>query len=610
MSTRIASASVSLPDSATIDGLLALFAQGRLADASILASELTIRFPAYGFGWKALAITLQVSGQVERALAAMLEAARLLPDDAEAHNNLGLVLIGLTRAVDAEQALHRALALTPDYAEAHNNLAIALFDQGRLSAALTSLHSALSLKPDYVKALNNLGLVLQAQGKSSEAAAAYRRALTLHPLYADAHSNLLFSLSQNERIDAAMLAAEHGRYAERFEAPLRPHWPAHANRRDPARVLRIGVVSGDLRDHPVAAFIEPVLARLGASAQLSLHAYSNHPVEDAVTRRLRAHFKDWTSIVGVDDNAVAVGIQNDGIDVLLDLSGHTAHNRLPVFARKPAPLQASWIGYPCTTGLTAMDYYLTDAGMLPPGQFDDQFSEQLLQLPLAAPFQISPLAPPVNQLPALANGYITFGSFNRPSKLSRPVIALWSRLLRALPSARMLVAAMPADGGIDELAALFALNGVARRRLDFFKRADMAQYLALHHRVDVCLDTFPYSGGTTTMHALTMGVPTLTLTGRTAPGRQGASNMTHIGLAGFVAADADDFLAIGAALPRDLGQLAAIRAGLPARFKAQRLASMDAVGANVELALRTVWQRWCAGLPPISLRIGATEPNT
>lgn len=599
--------SASMPDPAAIDRLLALFAQGRMEDAGAVASELTTQFPDFGFGWKALAITLQVSGQVEPALAAMLEAARLLPDDAEAHNNLGLVLTTLTRPLDAEQALRRALTLAPSYAEAHNNLAIALFDQGRLAAALASLHIALSLKPDYVKAHNNLGLVLQAQGKSGEAAAAYRRALALHPLYADAHSNLLFSLSQSEHIDPATLAAEHGRYAEQFEAPLRAHWPAHANGRDPARVLRVGVVSGDLRGHPVAAFIEPVLARLGAGTRLSLHAYSNHPVEDAVTRRLRSHFAGWTSIVGWDDGAVAARIESDAIDVLLDLSGHTAHNRLPVFARKPAPLQASWVGYPCTTGLTAMDYYLTDAGMLPPGQFDDQFSERLLHLPLAAPFQPSPLAPPVNQLPALANGYLTFGSFNRPGKLSRPVVALWSTLLRALPSARMLVAAMPADGGVDELAALFALNGVARQRLDFFARADMAHYLALHHRVDVCLDTFPYSGGTTTMHALTMGVPTLTLAGRTAPGRQGASNMTHIGLPGFVAADADDFLAIGATLPRDLGQLAAIRAGLRARFSAQQQGSMEAVAMNFELALRTVWQRWCAGLAPVSLQIAADE---
>ncbi|MDB5961234.1 MAG: hypothetical protein JWP59_2528, partial [Massilia sp.] len=431
----------------------------------------------------------------------------------------------------------------------------------------------------------------------------YRRTLALHPLYADAHSNLLFCLSQAENFDAAALTAEHARYAERFEAPLRTRWPQHANGRDPQRRLRIGIVSGDLREHPVAAFVEPVLAVLGRSAGLSLHAYSNNPYDDAVTQRLRGCFASWTRITGMDDDSVAARIGLDAIDILIDLSGHTAHNRLPVFARKPAPLQASWIGYPGTTGLTAMDYYLTDPYMLPPGQFDHQFTERLAHLPVTAPFLPSPLAPPVNSLPAIDNGYLTFGSFNRPSKLSRPVIALWSRVLRALPSSRMLLAAMPSDGSNEDIASLFALNGVARRRLDFFPRADIASYLALHHRVDVCLDTFPYSGGTTTLHALYMGVPTLTLAGDTAAGRQGASIMRHSGLPEFIAGDEAEFTALGVQLARDPGALSAIRAGLRQRFLAPSSDAMDAVADGVERALRAMWRRWCAGLAAAPLRI-------
>ncbi|MDB5961987.1 MAG: glycosyltransferase, partial [Massilia sp.] len=254
---------MSQPDAAVIDGLLALFAQGRINEAGQRARTLTAQHPGWGFGFKALAITLHVQGDIDGALAAMLEAARLLPDDAEVHNNLGLVLTGLNRAADAEAALRRALGLKPDYAEAHNNLGVALHDQGKLAAASLSLECALALKPDYVKVHNNIGMVRQAQGRMAEAVAAYRRTLALHPLYADAHSNLLFCLSQVENVDAAVLMAEHARYAERFEVPLRAHWPAHANRRDPERRLRIGIVSGDLREHPVAAFVEPVLAVLG-----------------------------------------------------------------------------------------------------------------------------------------------------------------------------------------------------------------------------------------------------------------------------------------------------------------------------------------------------------
>jgi protein O-GlcNAc transferase len=519
------------------------------------------------------------------------------------HNNLGLVLTGLDRAADAEAALRRALELKPDYAEAHNNLGVALHDQGKLAAASLTLERALALKPDYVKVHNNLGMVRQAQGRMAEAVAAYRRTLQLHPLYADAHSNLLFCLSQVEGIDPLRLLAEHRAYAERFEAPLRPHWPQHANNRDPERVLRVGVVSGDLRDHPVAAFFESVLVALAARPGLSLHAYSNHGVEDHVTRRLQQHFASWNKIAGADDGSVAARIAADGIDILIDLSGHTAHNRLPVFARKPAPLQVSWIGYPGTTGLAAMDYYLTDEFMLPPGQFDHQFSEALAHLPVAAPFQPSALSPPVNRLPAIDNGYITFGSFNRPSKLSRPVIALWSRLLRALPSSRMLLAGMAADGGNEELAALFALNGIARQRLDFVGRSDMAQYLALHHRVDICLDTFPYTGGTTTLHALYMGVPTLTLTGDTPAGRQGASILRHCGLPFFIATDEAQFVDIGIERAQDLTVLSIIRTGLRAHFGGPASGAMDAIALAVDLALRAMWRRWCAGLPAAPLRV-------
>ncbi|WP_426110107.1 tetratricopeptide repeat protein [Massilia sp. PWRC2] len=599
----------SAPDTAVIDGLLAKFAQGNMAEAGLLAQQLTEQYPDWGFGYKALGIALQSQSQVGAAVEAMAHSVRLLPDDAEVHNNYGLTLTGLRRAAEAEQVLRRALALAPDYAEAHNNLAIALLDQGKLAAAELSLQRALQRKPDYIKAHNNLAMVLQAQGRLGEAVSAYRRTLALHPLYADAHSNMLFCLSQMEEIDTASLQAEHGAYAERFEAPLRPHWPQHTNRRDSERVLRIGIVSGDLRDHPVAAFCEPVLAVLAQRPGLQLHAYSNHPVEDAVTARLKHHFAHWTTIAGSADAVVAARIEQDGIDILIDLAGHTAHNRLPVFARKPAPLQASWIGYPGSTGLAAMDYYLTDPFMLPPGQFDHQFSEKLLHLPVSAPFLPSPLSPAVNRLPASDNGYLTFGSFNRPSKLSAAVVALWSRVLRALPAARMLLASMPADGSNDALAAQFALNGIARQRLDFYPRADMASYLALHQRVDICLDTFPYSGGTTTLHALYMGVPTVTLLGSTAAGCQGASIMRHSGLPQLIADDADDFVAIAVAQANDLAALATIRAQLRGCFTTPSSSTMDGIALGLELALRAIWQRWCAQQAPAPLQITLPQPS-
>jgi predicted O-linked N-acetylglucosamine transferase (SPINDLY family) len=367
--------------------------------------------------------------------------------------------------------------------------------------------------------------------------------------------------------------------------------------------LQIGFVSADLRHHPVASFVEPLLARLAMHSTLSLHAYYNHAVEDVATKRLRGYFSQWHAIANLSDAALAQKIADDGIDILIDLSGHTGSNRLLCFARKPAPVQASWIGYPGTTGLRAMDYYLADRYFLPPGVFDSQFTEKLVYLPANAPFLPDEAAPPVNALPALSNGFVTFGSFNRISKLSRSAIALWSRLLRALPDARMLLGGMPREGEYDSLIGLFVQEGIARERLRFHSRCSTADYLALHHQVDMCLDTFPYAGGTTTNHALWMGVPTLTLAGRTVPGRQGAALLGQVGLEAFVATDAADFQDKGLHWAGDLAALAEVRAGLRARIEQSPIRHPDVIAAGLERAFRIMWQHWCARLPAKSFEV-------
>ncbi|HEV2041013.1 MAG TPA: tetratricopeptide repeat protein, partial [Casimicrobiaceae bacterium] len=468
---------------------------------------------------------------------------------------------------------------------------------GQFDDALASYRLALEIKPDFAVAHNNLGNILQDLGRLDDAVASCRCALELKPDFADAYTNLLFCLSHEEAIGAQALFAEHCRFGEQFEGPLRASWRQHGNERDPARCLRIGFVSGDLREHPVAYFLEPVLAHLGVSPAFALHAYYNHAVEDSVSARLRGYVKQWHSIAGLSDAAVAQKIGDDGIDILIDMSGHTGENRLLCFARKPAPIQASWMGYPGTTGLRAMDYYLADRYFLPPGVFDSQFTEKLVYLPASAPFLPDESAPSVNVLPALSKGYVTFGSFNRISKLRPSAIALWARLLRALPSARMVLGGMPREGEYDSLIDLFGREGIVRERLSFYSRCPIPAYLALHHQVDMCLDTFPYTGGTTTNHALWMGVPTLTLAGHTPPGRQGAAILGHVGLEAFVAADAEDFQAKGLSWAGDLAALAAVRAGLRERCERSPIRRPEAIAAGVESALRTMWQRWCAGLP-------------
>ncbi|MFC5475992.1 tetratricopeptide repeat protein [Paraherbaspirillum soli] len=591
------------PSAAEIHALVALYGERRLSEAETLSRALTVRFPGDGFGWKVLGVVLQEQGQLQQALAAMQTAADLLPQDPEAHSNLGNTFKYLGCAAQAEASYSQALAIRPQHAAAHANLGALLQEQGRLLEAETHYRQALALKPEDAVTHSNLGTLLRSLGRLTEAEAALRQALALKPHYAEAHSNLLFCISHNEAVDAAALLAEHRRFGEQFEAPLRAHWPQHDNPRDPQRCLQVGLVSGDLRDHAMASFIEPVLAQLSAHSNLSLHAYANHATEDEVTQRLRSHVAHWHPVAALSDAALAEKIRADRIDLLIDLSGHTADNRLLTFARKPAPLQMSWMGYPGTTGLSGMDYFLSDRCILPPGQFDHQFTEKLVHLPANAPFLPSPDAPPVNALPALNNGYLTFGSFNRPSKLSRAVIALWSQLLRAMPDARMLLAAMPQDGQYGELVDWFAAEGIARERLDFYPRSSMQDYLALHRRVDVCLDTFPYNGGTTTLHALWMGVPTLTLAGDTVAGRTGAGILGHVGLEAWVAQDAAGFVQQGLALAADVPALAELRAGLRQRFEQSVPNRPALIAAGLEHALRTMWQRWCAGLSTESFEV-------
>jgi predicted O-linked N-acetylglucosamine transferase (SPINDLY family) len=306
------------------------------------------------------------------------------------------------------------------------------------------------------------------------------------------------------------------------------------------------------------------------------------------------------------DQELAKQIMDDAIDILIDLSGHTALNRLRTFARKPAPIQVSWLGYPGTTGLHAMDYYLVDRHWLPVGQFDEQFTEKLVYLPSSASFHPHSSAPPVNVLPALATGRFTFGSFNRLGKINDATIRSWAQLLRALPEARMLLGGIPLIQQ-GQLVQKFAAEEISPGRLTLHPRGSMGAYLALHGQVDLCLDTHPYTGGTTTNHALWMGVPTITIVGSTPAGRQSAAFLSHVGLHAFVAADVADFVAKGVYWANHLGALANTRQEARERFRQSLLLNPDAIVAGLDGALRHMWRRWCAGQSAESFQVIGPE---
>jgi predicted O-linked N-acetylglucosamine transferase (SPINDLY family) len=389
----------------------------------------------------------------------------------------------------------------------------------------------------------------------------------------------------------ADIYAEHREYAKR-------HCPAGAlrkfrNTRDIARKLRVGYVSGDFRKHPVAHFIEPVLARHHRN-RVEIFCYYNNPRADDVTTRIRSHAEGWREVFAMADDVLAELILDDAIDVLVDLSGHTGLHRLPVFGRRPAPVQATWLGYLNTTGLDTIDYRITDSHASPEGLFDAYHSERLVRLPDSQWCYRPPSNCPDVCFPPSANGGpFTFAAFSNLAKIGPPVVDLWSRLLMQIPNSRLLVVG-PGLGSVrSEFRERFTRCGVPDARVQLEENKPFTDYLAMHREADVMLDTFPYNGGTTTCHALWMGVPVVSLAGDTAPGRGGASVLNVIGLGDLVADTAEKYLGIASNLASDRQRLGALRSGMRERMKKSALMDSERFVCNLEDAYAAMWRSWC-----------------
>lgn len=573
---------IALPEAATNtqpsnqqqEAVLKLFEQQDYTQMEQVLQALLQEYPAWLGGWKMLADVLMIQKKDARDAAA--QALLLNAGDAEEHCYYGLVL------------------------KAQNDLV----------AAAEAFRNAIQLKPDYAAAYNNLGIVLKDLGEVEQAIQQFKQALLIKPEYADCFSNLLFCMTHAESVDTAALQQAHAAYAELYEAPLKAHWQPHANSRDAQRPLRVGFVSADFRAHSVAHFLLPLLPTLAQDNTLVLFAYANYTLEDEVSADMRPYFKHWRVVADLSDEALADCIRADCIDILIDLSGHTSGNRLLTFARKPAPVQASWLGYLNSTGLTAIDYYLADSALLPPGQFDQQFSEKLVQLPVNAPFEPHRQAPAVNDLPALTNGYLTFGCFNRPNKITRSAVQHWATLMQAYPGSRMVLGGMGEADSYLHLQDWFAQAGITSDRLSFYPRTDMVSYLQQYHLVDVCLDTFPSNGVTTTAHALWMGVPTLCVAGDRLASRGAMALMQHLGLKDWVADQPQQLLQQAHHVLSDLQALAALRAALRTRFTDSPLAKPAPLVKALSHALRHMWQAWCQGKAASPFAISSNSPVT
>jgi predicted O-linked N-acetylglucosamine transferase (SPINDLY family) len=571
----------------------ALRAKGQVEDAVACYQQAIRLWPGFAAAHNHLGQALQTAGKLDQAIPAYRQAVQIKPDLVEAHVNLGGALLEKQRYADALACHGQALRLRPDSSEAYNGLGNVYYAQGNLDEAVANYQHALRCQPDFSVPHYNLGVARQAQGKLTEARDCFQEALRLKPDDDVAHSTYLGSLVYNPRIEPAVLLAEHRRWAEQHAAPTQES-PCHDNHPDPQRRLRVGYVSPDFRSHAVAYFLRPILTHHDRE-KVEAFGYADVAVPDGETAVLRSLAHQWRDTFGLSTERLVELIRQDRIDILVDLTGHTAHNRLLVFARKPAPVQVSYLGYPCTTGLPTIDYRLVDPITDPPGE-PPSSSEELVRLPGCFCCYAPPRhAPDVSPLPARRRGVITFGSLHKLEKLNPDVLDLWCRILRDVPSAHLLVSRNTLQGQTAaDLRRQFEDRGIAPSRL-VFERIEPVnlQHLRLYHDMDVALDPFPWNGHTTACEALWMGVPVLALRGQRHASRMVASVLCALGLTDWLAETPEDYHRLAVQWAGDWTRLADLRWRLRSLLSESVLCDGAAFTRGLEAAYRQMWQRWC-----------------
>ncbi len=584
------------------------FANAASALLRALALKPDLAAPHYNLG-----LVMQEVGDADGALACFERAAELQPGLADVHDRiaaarkarrpgassagsmveLASVLAKQNRPVEGIAIVRRALEIEPKFAGAHWNLGNMLFDLGEYDEAIASFERALELDPTLVGVRANLAGALSRCGRLDEALAIFEQAVGMDPKDAIHQSNYVFQLHFSAKHGARRVLEEARRWDDMHGRAAAVRGRAHGNDRSPGRRLRIGYVSPDFRLHCQAFFLFPLLSSHDHE-HFEIICYSDVKQPDDFTSSLMRYADQWRSIVGMDAAAVAAQIAKDRIDVLVDLTMHMADNRLLVFARKPAPVQISWLAYPGTTGLSAIDYRITDPFLDPPDSDTTVYTEQSLRVPDTF-WCYTPLVTDQvdNQATARANGRVRFGSLNNFCKVNDAVLALWSRVLQRVEGSTLRIL-VPEGESRTRTLATFAKHGIDAERIEFVPRRSRLPYLAEYRHIDVCLDTFPYNGHTTSLDALWMGVPVVTLVGSTVVGRAGLSQAMNLGLPELVATTEDEYVAIAAALAEDLDRLSELHATLRGRMEASPLMDAQRFARGMEAAYRSAWTDWCA----------------
>jgi len=582
---------------------------GRLSEAEGLCREILAKHPNHADALHQLALIAIQENQIEKALEFIRQAIAINPREVVYQINLGNMLSSLGRYLEAMNAYQAAVQLKPEIPEAHYNLGLSLYNQGHTAAAIAAYREAIRLKPDYALAYNNLGVALTSQGEFDSGIAAYSRALQLRPNYLEiytnlgnalkdqgrldeaianfraalalkpdailAHSNLIYAMHFHSDDDARAIHEEQRRWNRQHADPLKQLIRLHNNNRDPERRLCIGYVSPDFRQHVVGWNLLPLLEQHNHK-EFKIICYSGVSHPDNVTEQIRSCSDEWRNIGKVADEQMAQMIRDDGVDILIDLTLHMAGNRLLVFARKPAPVQITYLGYCGSTGLDAIDYRFSDPYLDPPGTDLSVYSEQTVRLPETywcyRPGGQAPIpAPP----PILIKKFITFGCLNNFTKVSTEAMDLWAKILLSAPKSRLLIHANPGSH-LPEVRGRFNTFGVLSDRIEFIgRRPSWTDYLNTFSQIDVALDPFPYCGWITTCDGLWMGVPVVSLPGRTAASRGGKSILTNIGLSELIADTPEEYVNIAIKLANDLPRLRELRSTLRERMESSPLMNAE-----------------------------------
>ena len=600
---------------------------GKLREACEQYRRAVLAAPAYAKAHLNLGIGLEAAGDVDAAIRSYEAALAIDPRDPYANYNLGKVLcqrreLGraeplIRTALDckpefpeaqvvlsnlyesrgdlaaAESALESALKQRPDWAGVLFNYAGVLWKLDRLSEAETALRRAIAIDPGLVPAYGLLGLVLRGLARIPEAVEVLGAARKLDPERFDIESTLLFMLTCWDEISSDALFASHKDFGARLESVVARRFEPFDNSRDPERRLRVGYVSGDFYSHPVSLFAIPLFERHDRSA-CEVFCYSTGAKADEVTEKVRARADVWRDVASMSDTGLADTINRDGIDILVDLSGHSGTFRIVVFAQQPAPVQVTWLGYLNTTGLTRIQYRLCDRHTDPPGVTDRFHTETLVRLPRSQWCYRQMVSIDCAEAPPFArNGFITFGSFNNALKLSQSTRRLWAEILTRLPDSRLVFAGIPKGPVRDGLIRDFERAGIAADRLAIFPRLALPEYHRLFNTVDLALDATPYSGGTTTCDTLWMGVPVITLRGTRSVSRSAASILATVGLSDWIAESPEDYVRLAAKYAGDRAVITELRQTLRERMRASPLMDELQFARDVEDAYRRMWRAWC-----------------